>query len=119
MSIQLFFIDKLLRLTAKRRFRRNSDVMELRALMSEMPLRPAPGYVTVALVTIGGVKAERLRTTIAQPFEVDGHFIRISTCVGTVVSDNRADPLDSLLQAADARLYQAKRTRNGGTRRVA
>ena len=63
--------------------------------------------------------AERLRTTIAQPFEVDGHFIRISTCVGTVVSDNRADPLDSLLQAADARLYQAKRTRNGGTRRVA
>jgi acetyl esterase/lipase len=65
MSIQLFFIDKLLRLTAKRRFRRNPDVMELRALMSEMPLRPAPAHVTVDLATIGGIKAERLRTANA------------------------------------------------------
>lgn len=66
-----------------------------------------------------GLLAERLRTTIAQPFELDGHTILISTCVGTVVSDNRADPLDSLLQAADARLYQAKRMRGASTRRVA
>ena len=65
MSIQLFFIDKLLRLTAKRRFRRNPDVMELRALMSEMPLRPAPAHVTVDLVTIGGIKTERLHTASA------------------------------------------------------
>jgi len=65
MSIQLFFIDKLLRLTAKRRFRRNPDLMELRALMAEMPLRPAPGHVTVDLATLGGIKAERLRTTTA------------------------------------------------------
>ncbi|HSM96132.1 MAG TPA: alpha/beta hydrolase [Rhizomicrobium sp.] len=62
MSIQLFFIDKLLRLTAKRRFRRNPDIMELRTLMAEMPLRPAPGHVTVDLITLGGIKAERLRT---------------------------------------------------------
>lgn len=63
--------------------------------------------------------AERLRTTIADPFELDSHTIRISTCVGTVVSDNRADPLDSLLHAADARLYQAKRARGAHPRRVA
>ena len=36
MSIQLFFLDKLMRLTAKRRFRRNPDVRELRPLMAEM-----------------------------------------------------------------------------------
>jgi acetyl esterase/lipase len=65
MSIQLFFADKLIRFTIKRRFRRNPDVMELRALMSEMPLRPAPGHVTVDLVTVGGVKAERLHTAKA------------------------------------------------------
>jgi acetyl esterase/lipase len=65
MSIQLFFVDKLIRLTVKRRFRRNPDVMELRALMSEMPLRPAPAHVTVDLVTIGGIKTERLHTASA------------------------------------------------------
>jgi acetyl esterase/lipase len=65
MSIQLFFIDKLIRLTVKRRFRRNPDVMELRALMSEMPLRPAPAHVTVDLVTVGGIKTERLHTANA------------------------------------------------------
>src|SRR5512146_1847205 len=65
MSIQLFFVDKMLRLTAKRRFRRNPDVMELRAIMAELPLRPAPGHVSVDLVTLGGVKAERLRTADA------------------------------------------------------
>jgi monoterpene epsilon-lactone hydrolase len=62
MSIQLFFFDKLIRLTMKRRFRRNPDVMELRAIMAEIPLRAAPGRVNVDLVTLNGVKAERLRT---------------------------------------------------------
>ena len=65
MSIQLFFFDKLIRLTMKRRFRRNPDVMELRAIMEEIPLRPAPSHVSVDLVTLNGVKAERLRTGAA------------------------------------------------------
>ena len=62
MSIQLFFIDKLLRVAVKRRFRRNPDVMELRAIMDEMPPRPAPGHVFVEITTLGGIRAERLRT---------------------------------------------------------
>ena len=62
MSLQLFFFDKLIRLTMKRRFRRNPDVMELRAIMEEIPLRPAPAHVTVDLITLNGIKAERLRT---------------------------------------------------------
>ena len=61
MSIQLFFIDKLLRVTAKRRFRRNPDVMELRAIMEEIPLRAAPSHVAVENITLGGIKTERLR----------------------------------------------------------
>ena len=65
MSIQLFFVDKLLRATVKRRFRRNPDIMELRAIMDEMPPRPAPGHVSVESVTLGGIRAERLRTANA------------------------------------------------------
>ncbi len=65
MSIQLFFIDKLLRLTVKRRFRRNPDVMELRAIMAELPLRAAPGHIAVETITLGGIKTERLRTAKA------------------------------------------------------
>ena len=42
MSVQLFFIDKILRIAVKRRFRKRPDVMELRAIVQELPLRPAP-----------------------------------------------------------------------------
>jgi acetyl esterase/lipase len=62
MSIQLFFLDKLLRLTVKRRFRRNPDILELRAIMDELPPRPAPGHICVESTTLGGIRTERLRT---------------------------------------------------------
>jgi acetyl esterase/lipase len=65
MSVQLFFIDKLLRVAVKRRFRRNPDIMELRAIMDEMPPRAAPDHVSVEIITLGGVRTERLRTTDA------------------------------------------------------
>jgi epsilon-lactone hydrolase len=65
MSIQLFFLDKVLRFAMKRRFRRNPSVMELRAIMDEMPPRPAPGHIAVDNITLGGVRTERLRTANA------------------------------------------------------
>ena len=65
MSIQLFFMDKILRLAVKRRFRRNPDIMELRAIMDELPPRPAPGHVSVENITLGGIRTERLRTANA------------------------------------------------------
>jgi monoterpene epsilon-lactone hydrolase len=65
MSIQLFFIDKLLRVAVKRRFRRNPDIMELRAIMDEMPPRAAPDHVSVEIITLGGIRTERLRTVSA------------------------------------------------------
>src|ERR1700744_5367784 len=63
MSIQLFFMDKLIRLTMKRRFRRNPGIMELRAIMDELPPRPAPGHISVESITLGGIRTERLRTS--------------------------------------------------------
>ncbi len=65
MSIQLFFLDKLIRLTMKRRFRRNPDIMELRAIMDEIPPRPAPGHISVESIALGGIRTERLRTAHA------------------------------------------------------
>jgi acetyl esterase/lipase len=65
MSIQLFFFDKLLRVAVKRRFRRNPDIMELRAIMDELPPRPAPSHVSVESITLGGIRTERLRTADA------------------------------------------------------
>jgi monoterpene epsilon-lactone hydrolase len=65
MSIQLFFIDKILRIAVKRRFRKRPDVMELRAIMQAMPLRPAPKHIIVDTISLNGVATERLRTTSA------------------------------------------------------
>jgi acetyl esterase/lipase len=65
MSIQLFVLDKILRVAVKRRFRKRPDVMELRAIMQEMPLRPAPRRVIVDTVSLNGVATERLRTASA------------------------------------------------------
>lgn len=55
--------------------------------------------------------ARRIQATIAQPFEIADHAISISTCIGTVVSPVRGEPLDVLLQEADERLYASKRSR--------
>ncbi|HVP83089.1 MAG TPA: alpha/beta hydrolase [Rhizomicrobium sp.] len=60
MSIQLFVADKVVRLTMKRRFRRNPTVMELRPIMAEMPIRPAPRRIKVETVELDGVSAELL-----------------------------------------------------------
>jgi len=61
MSVQLFVLDKILRVAVKRRFRKRPDVMELRAIMLEMPLRPAPRHMIVDAISLNGVAAERLR----------------------------------------------------------
>lgn len=60
MSVQLFVADKVVRFTMKRRFRRNPDVMELRAIMAEMPIRRPPRRIRVETVDLGGVPTELL-----------------------------------------------------------
>jgi monoterpene epsilon-lactone hydrolase len=60
MSIQLFLADKLIRLTAKRRFARNPDVLQLRPMMAEMRPPPVPARIALQKISLGGVPAERL-----------------------------------------------------------
>ncbi|MGZ3453891.1 MAG: alpha/beta hydrolase [Polyangiales bacterium] len=65
MSVQLFLADKLLRLTLKRMFSRQGDIMQLRRFMDEAarrrPIR-APSHVTVSATELGGVRTEALST---------------------------------------------------------
>jgi monoterpene epsilon-lactone hydrolase len=60
MSIQLFLADKLVRLTVKRRFARNPDVMTLRALMEETRPAKVPPGITLEASALGGVASETL-----------------------------------------------------------
>lgn len=55
--------------------------------------------------------ARRIGATIERPFVLSEARIAISTSVGTVVSHDRNESLASLLKAADAKLYEKKRSR--------
>jgi diguanylate cyclase (GGDEF)-like protein len=55
--------------------------------------------------------ARRIVAAIAQPFPIGEDAITISACVGTVVSHESGTDLETLLRAADEKLYQAKRDR--------
>jgi epsilon-lactone hydrolase len=62
MSIQLFFADKLIRLTMKRRMAKDPDVMTLRKVMAEMPPAKVPSHVQIDQISLAGVPTERLST---------------------------------------------------------
>jgi len=68
MSLQLYFLDALLRLTVKRRFKKRPNVLELRPIMAEMAARPArvPPDVAIEQSAMGGVRTEVLRPAGAQ-----------------------------------------------------
>lgn len=55
--------------------------------------------------------ARRIVAAIAQPFRLGEDTIEISACVGTVLSSESENELETLLRNADAKLYQAKRDR--------
>lgn len=55
--------------------------------------------------------ARRIVAAIAQPFQLGEDVIQISACVGTVLSHESGTDLEDLLRSADAKLYQAKRSR--------
>ena len=64
MSIQLFVVDKALRVLMKRRFRNKPDIMELRAIMAGFARHPAsvPADVAITHIELGGVPTELLRS---------------------------------------------------------
>ncbi len=60
MSLQLYFVNAFLRFTFKRRFRKNPDLMELRAILQRMPVMRVPRRIRVEQTSLGGVPTEKL-----------------------------------------------------------
>jgi diguanylate cyclase (GGDEF)-like protein len=52
--------------------------------------------------------AQRLITSLSEPYEVDGHWVMIGASVGISVAPNDGDDPDQLLKNADMALYRAK-----------
>lgn len=52
--------------------------------------------------------ATKLIDSIHQPFELDGHFIKISCSIGIAISENDGDTAEALLKRADLAVYKAK-----------
>jgi diguanylate cyclase (GGDEF)-like protein len=65
-------------------------------------LEPLCDSVRVAAV------AEAFLGALAEPIEVDDHRLRISACIGAVVTPLSGADAEKLLDAADAGLYRAK-----------
>lgn len=55
--------------------------------------------------------AEHIRQALAEPFGIDGVWVRVGASVGVALSDGTGDPatfLDDLLRTADAGMYRSK-----------
>jgi len=67
MSIQLFVADAVVRVMMKRRFRKSGTVMTLRTIMDDLARRArrAPKHIQVSVISLGGVRTERLQPDMA------------------------------------------------------
>ena len=54
------------------------------------------------------IVAERILEAFVQPFEVDGHRLRISPSIGLAVFPEDGDTFEHLLRCADVAMYRAK-----------
>ena len=62
MSLQAFLLDKMLRLTLKRRLAKSKDLRTLRDIMEDAACRPprVPRFISLDALELGGVPVERL-----------------------------------------------------------
>lgn len=60
--------------------------------------------------------AEKLTATLREPFRVADHTITVSASVGFSIFPKDGDSAESLVNKADAAMYQAKRARNAAIR---
>jgi diguanylate cyclase (GGDEF)-like protein len=72
----------------------------------------------VLLPTVEGVDtalavAERLRSALDQPFQVEGIDLDVEASIGVVVSGEHGDDPNTLLQRADVAMYMAKEQHSG------
>ncbi len=61
----------------------------------------------VVLASAGPEQAERIRRVLAEPFELDGRSVRISSSLGVATDDGSVSP-EELVEYADVALYRAK-----------
>lgn len=59
--------------------------------------------------------ADRIREYVSEPFEIDGHTVRIGVSIGVAMLDEQAPEVAALIHHADLALYRAK---EGGRGRV-
>ncbi len=55
------------------------------------------------------IVVERLRKSLAAPYQVGGQAIGVTASIGWVVADRHVDTAETLLARADAEMYRAKR----------
>ncbi|NTV69024.1 MAG: EAL domain-containing protein [Azonexaceae bacterium] len=53
---------------------------------------------------------QRMLDAIAAPFDVGGHVVSITACIGVSVAPRNGNDVDTLMKCADAALLRAKRT---------
>lgn len=68
---------------------------------------------TVILPTIPGVQdaarvAEKILTTLVQPFVLEGHTVSITTSIGISLYPHNGEEIDALIKDADTAMYRAK-----------
>jgi diguanylate cyclase (GGDEF)-like protein len=62
------------------------------------------------------VFARRIVRSLSQPFELDGHNVRVGTSIGIALTPRDTTAAVTLLKCADTALYRAKQEEKGGWR---
>jgi diguanylate cyclase (GGDEF)-like protein/PAS domain S-box-containing protein len=63
----------------------------------------------------GGIEtvAQKVLSTLGEPFRIEGHELQVSTSIGISVYPSDGENSEALLQFADAAMYEAKKKRRG------
>ena len=56
-----------------------------------------------------GMVAEKLIDVVGEPYEIDGHTVRITISAGASIYPDHGEDADELMKSADVALYEAKR----------
>ncbi len=79
-------------------------------------LLPDLGIQSLRASSRSEAMAQTIHNTLADVFEIDGHFLNISTSIGIVIMNESEHHADDLLKHADTAMYQAKRDGKGMSR---
>jgi diguanylate cyclase (GGDEF)-like protein len=67
-----------------------------------------PDLHNLAKVDDATAMARRVQNALSEPFEVDGHKLRVSASIGIAVSPGDGEDADTLLKNAEVAMYQSK-----------